>query len=133
MNALRLPLLFLFVSPTLVHAADAIRPLNLELYPTLNAIGLEIAYEGDDNRNATAQFVWRKPGDKDWRNGVDLTVDRERRLLWGSIWPLEQGTPVEVRGTFSDPDAPALRPIESATTVRKMLLEPADSRKLHVS
>ena len=64
------------------------RPVpGLELYPTLSAIGLEINYPVGSPVDTAASFRWRKAGEKQWRNGVDLTVSTEQRLAWGSIWP----------------------------------------------
>src|SRR5688572_14489365 len=92
------------------HAADTLLPGRVELYPTWSAVGLEIACTGDDNHNGTAQFTWKLAGEKKERLGVDMTFDRKRRLIWASIWPLEQGQTIEVEITFSDPDSPDLKP-----------------------
>src|SRR5689334_4215232 len=96
--------LSLIAVTTSLHADATIKPGKLELYPTYLAVGIECAYTDDDNGNAAASFVWKRAGAKDWSNGVDMTLDRERRLIWGSIWPLEQGDAIEVEITFTDPD-----------------------------
>jgi len=115
------------------RAADAVSPGRLELYPTWSAVSIEVAYSGDDNRNSRCSFVWRVKGAEEWRNGVDMTYDRKRRLVWASIWPFDEGTAVEVKVTFSDPDAGDLKPLAGETRTRKMLLEPAGGRRLVVS
>lgn len=113
--------------------ANAMKVGALELYPTWSAVGLEISYEGDANNNGSASFVWRKAGDKDWRNGVEMTIDRERRLIWASIWPLEQGETIEVKVLFSDTDAGESETIAAKTVTRKMILESKEGRTFYVS
>ena len=91
-------------APGISQADVVIKPGNVELYPTYAAVGIEAAYSEDDNANAQASFVWRKVGEATWRNGVDMTFDRKRKLIWASIWPLEHGDPIEVQIAFHDPD-----------------------------
>jgi hypothetical protein len=122
--------------PQPAPAADAQNAMKvgaLELYPTWSAVGLEISYEHDDNNNGSASFVWRKADEKHWRNGVEMTFDRERRLIWASIWPLEQGETIEVKISFEDADAAGLAPITAKTVTRKMVLQPTGGRVFYVS
>lgn len=121
-------------SVTLVHdvGENLIVPGAVELYPTYTAVGIELPYTGDVNENAEAQFVWRKEGESNWRDGVDMTIDRKNRFIWASIWPLQPGQAVEVRVTISDPE-----PLQSSTvhqvTTRKLVLESNGDRTLYVS
>lgn len=115
-------------------ADNAIKPGKVELYPTHLAVGIEIAYSDDDNGNAQASFVWRKEGEDAWRNGVDMTFDRKRKLIWASIWPLGQGETIEVQINFADPD---LKDAKTArwtgkVTTRKMTVK-FEGRTFHVS
>ncbi|HLA39344.1 MAG TPA: DUF1565 domain-containing protein, partial [Candidatus Glassbacteria bacterium] len=112
---------------------DAVEPSVMELYPTWTAVGIEIPYAGDQNGNSQARLFWKHPGDSDWRNGVDFTFDRQRKLAWASIFPLEQGDSVKVLVRFTDPEPGSQGRLEGVTAVRKMLLEPAGGRQLHVS
>jgi hypothetical protein len=100
------------------RAADALEPVSAEAYATWHAIGLEVAYKGDDNANGTASFVWRKPGEKTWRNGVELARDASRRLWWGSIFPLSPGDRVEVRISFDDPDGATPKELTTQAATR---------------
>ncbi|MBN2290081.1 MAG: right-handed parallel beta-helix repeat-containing protein [Candidatus Glassbacteria bacterium] len=70
-------------------------------------------------------------GEKSWRNGVDLTVSVGQRLAWGSIWPLEQGTEVEVVVDFHGPGAG--KTLTGTACTREMVLEPLGGRDFHVS
>ena len=115
----------------LAHAGDVVEPGEMELYPTPLAIGIEIPYSGDDDGDAAAEFVWRRAGESGWHNGVDMTIDRERRFIHASIWPLEQGETIEVRVTFADEDA-ALT-IEGEVTTRTLVLENSAGAVYYVS
>jgi hypothetical protein len=119
---------------TPVWADNAIKPAKVELYPTHAAIGIEASYTDDDNENAQASFVWRKVGEKTWRNGVDVTFDRKRRLVWASIWPLEQGEVIDVEIDFSDPDIKEKKRLflSGTATTRKFNFTP-QGRTLYVA
>ncbi|MHC4712843.1 MAG: hypothetical protein ACYTAN_06160 [Planctomycetota bacterium] len=113
-------------------AADGLVPGEMELYPTYYAVGIEIPYTGDDDGGAEAEFVWRRAGEETWRNGVDMTFDREKRFIWASVYPLEAGTPVEVKVTVRDGGDSAV--LEGETATRRMILEPAaDGHVFYVS
>ncbi|MCD6405444.1 MAG: DUF1565 domain-containing protein, partial [Planctomycetes bacterium] len=114
-------------------AADACLPGEIELYPTYTAVGIEIPYSGDDNGDATAEFVWRKSGEENWQDGVDMTIDRERRLVWASIWPLDEGETIEVKVAFNDPQTPDLLPLTASATTKRMILENAGGQKWFVA
>lgn len=135
-----LPRIFLWLGlllglPAFASADNRIKVGAVELYPTHAAVGIEVAYTDDDNGNAQANFVWRKAGDKDWRNGVEMTFDRKRKLIWASIWPLEQGETLEVQIRFDDPDHPddKLTPWQGKVTTRKFNLTPTGGRTLYVA
>jgi Protein of unknown function (DUF1565) len=119
--------------PAPAPAADAIRPMAIELHPTWSAVGLEVSYSGDDNGNGLASFVWRRPGEANWQNGVDMTFDRKRRLVWASIWPLNQAETVEVVVTFTDPDGRKPQSLQAKVTTRKLLREATGGKVLYVS
>lgn len=118
--------------PVLDVGENAVVPGKPELYATYSAVGIELPYTGDANTNATASFVWRETGAERWRNGVDMTFDRTRRLVWASIWPLRQDTEIEVSITFADPD-PMLETIDARVRTPKMVLETSGGRTLWVS
>jgi hypothetical protein len=103
------------------------------LHPTWSAVGIEASFAGDTNENGTASFVWRKKGEANWRNGVDMTIDRKRHLLWASIWPLEQGEAIEVQITFQDADGGEIAPVTGETTTRKMVLQNSGGNVYYVS
>ena len=124
----------LFTCTVVAHADNVITPGKVELYATYAAVGIEAAYADDDNGNATASFTWRKAGEQAWRNGVDMTVDRKRKLIWASIWPLEPGEVVEVAIEYQDPDLEKKKPLgfRGTATTRSFRFAPA-GRTLYVS
>jgi len=119
---------------SLACAGEQIEPGEMELYPTYYAVGIEIPYAGDDDGDAGAEFLWREAGGQAWRNGVEMTFEREKGFIWASVWPLEEGTTIEVRVTIADPDASGEIIREGAVTTREMVIEPADEgREIYVS
>jgi parallel beta-helix repeat protein len=76
---------------------------TLELYPTLQNVGLRLAYTGDANLNATARVEWRPQGETAWRAGVSLTRITGSRWA-GSVFWLNPDTPYDVRAIIEDPD-----------------------------
>jgi len=118
--------------PTIALADNVIRPGTVELYPTYSAVGIEVRYTNDDNNDAQASFVWRKASESTWRNGVDMTFDRERKLIWASIWPLEQDETIAVRIDFHDPDRKDVPSVHSVHVTRKFNFTPK-GRSLCVS
>ncbi|WP_157972148.1 polysaccharide lyase domain-containing protein [Pleomorphovibrio marinus] len=86
--------------------------------PTLQNLGFEWKVEGDDNRNASVEVVYRKEGETTWKKAMPLLriggerVFREMEkldytvphLFAGSILDLEEGTSYECKFTMSDPD-----------------------------
>jgi len=111
----------------------AARATGMELYPTPLAIGIEIAYSGDEAGASRADFVWRKKGESQWHNGVDMTFDRKKRLVWASIWPLEQGTTVEVKATFKPSADAKPQTLDGTVTTRTLILEAKGGRTFYVS
>ena len=113
-------------------ADGAIVPGDVELYPTWSAVGIELPYSGDDDATASAEFVWRVAGDDAWRNGVDMTIDRARKVINASIWPLEQGAAIETRITVSDSGA-VVATLDTPTVTRAMVLQNSGGRVYYVS
>ena len=111
-------------------AANTIRPDAVELYPTYSAIGIEAACTDDNKASANGSFIWRKAGEKAWRNGVEMTLDRKRKLIWASIWPLEPGETVEVKITFGDAKSAIW---EGRATTRQFNFTPDGGRIFFVS
>jgi hypothetical protein len=111
--------------------AARIVPGMLDLYATFSAVSVEFSYEGDANTNATAVLWWRQLGASTWKPGVDLAIDRERRRMWGSIWPLDQGTAVEVRLDVQDP-SPVGEPLVAQTRTRRLQLTTQGGRAIYV-
>lgn len=119
----------------LSHAGEpgAAKATGMELYPTYSAVGVELAYTGEDDDLAGASFVWRKAGEDKWRNGVDMTVDHAGKHAWGSIWPLDQGETVEVRASFTPTAGAECETLEGSATVRKFILETSGGSAWFVS
>lgn len=118
-----------------VHAdSGPMRIGRVELYPTWSAVGVEVSFAGDDARQTEPSLKWRRAGEKPWRNGVEMTVDRDKRYLWASIWPLEQGEAIDVRIDFADPRGEAPAAFEGTTSTKVMMLDPpAGATRYYVS
>jgi len=71
---------------------------EVELYPTWNAVSLEISYPEGLSMDEICTFQWRTKGG-DWRPGVEPTLYKDERRALASIWPLDQDTVVQVRLT----------------------------------
>jgi hypothetical protein len=114
----------LFLTFAVGHSAAADRALRVkpgELVtdpPTLINLGFEWLIEGDDNRNASVEVAYRKPGDAAWKKALPLLrLQGERiyqtegvfdvvspNMFAGSVLDLDSDTAYEVRFTLSDPD-----------------------------
>src|SRR5262245_33803192 len=75
----------------------------LDLYPTIQNVGVRLTYSGDANANATAHVEWRVQGAPVWQTGVDMTRITNSRWA-GSVLFLDPDTPYEVRAVITDPD-----------------------------
>ncbi|MBI3539270.1 MAG: right-handed parallel beta-helix repeat-containing protein, partial [Candidatus Eisenbacteria bacterium] len=75
----------------------------IELYPTMQAVGVRLAYTGDANLNATAHIEWRVQGAATWQIGVDMTRITNSRWAGSVLW-LDPGTAYDVRAVITDPD-----------------------------
>ena len=84
-------------------AQNASTPGAMELYPTLEAIGVRLAYAGDANANATARLEWRPAGGVTWTQGVNMTRITNSRWAGSVMW-LTAGTAYDVRATITDVD-----------------------------
>ncbi len=85
------------------------------LYPTLQCIGVQQTYVGDDNGNASAYVQWRRTGDTQWTRGVDLVRVSGARFA-GSVFWLTAGTSYDVQVVVVDPDGGATSPTATVTT-----------------
>jgi len=99
---------------TPAHAVDGSTAGALELYPTFGAIGVRLAYLGDDNLNATAHLEWRKTGTATWTRGVDLARITSRRWAGSVMW-LTPGRSYDVRAVIVDPEGGATATGAAAT------------------
>jgi len=108
-------------------------PGEIEVYPTWNAVGLEISYSGEMAVGCGAYLLWRRSGESRWRSGVEMTVDASRHLIWASIFPLEPDEEIELRVVFHDPSATEIPPIETLTRTKKMVLQPTGGQVYYVS
>lgn len=85
--------------------------------PTLINLGFEWPINGDDNRNARVAVEYRRQGEDDWKQGMDL-LRLQGEEVWlrgaldytapnafiGSVLDLQEDTAYEVRLTLTDPD-----------------------------
>ncbi len=104
---------------------------EVELYPTYSAVGLEIDFPAESPAGTEATFEWRVRGEDGWNNGVELTLGRQGRKAWASIWPLAMDTPVEVRLNYRA--AEGMRILLLQTRTRKIVTETVGGRSIFVS
>ena len=107
-NALRGVSLGQKVMPGVTAGALIVEP------PTLICLGFEWEISGDDNRNASVEVSYRKPGEKNWRDALPLLRMGGEKIFRapytvpdrfaGSILDLEADTEYEVQLTMKDPD-----------------------------
>ena len=77
--------------PALVHQGDhvAAAPRDARVTPgelvidnaTLINLGFEWLIEGDDNRNATVEVEYRRAGDTEWKQGLQLLRLQGERIF----------------------------------------------------
>jgi hypothetical protein len=108
-------------------------PDGLEVYPTFNALGLEVSYSGEFGDSARALLFWRKANGTAWRNGPEMTVDSDRNLIHASIYPLEPDERIQLRVLFYDPSAPETPTLETQAATRELLVEPGNGNSYYVS
>src|SRR3954468_21562624 len=96
--------------------------------PTLINLGFEWFVQGDDNRNATVDVSYRKPGATAWKQALPLLrLHGERikqgdqldvispNMFAGSILDLEPDTSYEARFVMRDPDGTAGQTTKTVT------------------
>lgn len=91
---------------------------ELELYATIENIGVRSNFSGDPDGNNVAILEYKKVGSASWKPGIPMTVDRRElfntesggqpnpyKNQWRAVifW-LTPNTEYEVRVTYSDPD-----------------------------
>jgi hypothetical protein len=147
MKKLLTTLSMLMIASPSVRAADNTTAGDLIIDPpTLIALGFAWPIAGDDNRNARVAITYRKRGDGDWRQGLDLLrLHNEESYLYGSLdytapnmfagslFDLEEDTEYEIRLQLHDPDG-VIGVAERNLTVRTRA-EPrpaVDGRVFHV-
>lgn len=107
-------------APDVVAQADAAAvPPNegrltvAEAVPTFQAMGLYARYSGDENGDAVCKVAYRRKGEAEWRQGLDLIPDRIDHEFRGSLFNLEPGTAYELQLSLADPDIK--RPVKALT------------------
>src|SRR5262245_33318708 len=111
--------------------------------PTLICLGFEWEISGDDNRNATVDVVFRKAGEKSWRDALPLLRMGGEKIFRapytvpdrfaGSVLDLEPDTEYEVRLTMKDPDGVSGQAVQTRSVrTRGEPKEAAGGRILHV-
>lgn len=109
--------------------------------PTFVCLGLEWWVTGDDNADATVGVRYRKAGETEWREGMDLfhvtdtgrlrKVPEGQVLFAGSIFGLEPGSEYEVRLSLDDGDGGSAEKTLTASTRAEPVL-PEGMRLRHV-
>jgi hypothetical protein len=85
---------------------------------TYNSISVDLAFTGDDDADSTAKIQFRRSGESEWRDGLDLWrwADKTTRGFTGSVLLLQPGTSYEIRVAVSDPDGGNVEQRGIATT-----------------
>jgi chitodextrinase len=112
-------LLAVGVAPyTALAVADPITPGTLTLTPTYSSISVDLPITGDDNVNATATLQFKRTGDTEWRNGLDLWRwdNGTSRGFTGSVLLADSNTSYDVKVTITDPDGGGTTRIGTVTT-----------------
>lgn len=112
-------------------AIDDTEVKPIELVANYEAISVYAPFNGDQNANNSASFMYRKQGESNWRNGVPMTVDRRITVLGisganpfvnqyrASIFGLQPNTSYEVQVVFIDPEGTRnTNPITQMVTTR---------------
>ena len=79
-------------------------PLTLEVYATIESIGIVSSYGGDENQNGQAMAYYRQVGDSTWLEAHRLTVDYTARQWRGSLVYLTPDTQYEIKVEYEDVD-----------------------------
>lgn len=94
-------LLVVLASPASAQNASSAGAFSL--YPTLQNVGVRLAYTGDANGNASARIEWKPAGTSLWRPGASLV--RISNAHWaGSVFWLNENTGYDIRAIIDDPD-----------------------------
>jgi hypothetical protein len=111
--------IFLCLVAATLHAANRVEAGRFVVEPpTLICLGFEWEIVGDDNRNATVDVEYRRPGAAEWKQALPLLRIGGERVFRatehldytvpdrfaGSILDLDPDTEYEVRLTMKDPD-----------------------------
>jgi len=94
-------LLVVLASPAAAQNASSAGALSL--YPTLQNVGVRLAYSGDANLNATARIEWKPIGTTSWKAGASLVRISGSRWV-GSVFWLAENTGYDIRAIIDDPD-----------------------------
>jgi hypothetical protein len=124
--------LSMLLAATAGHAENRIESPTIEIYPTCHCVGLDVSYQGDDNGNCAAEFQYKRKGDSDWTQGVEMTFDRNRKRIWASAFRFNPGEEVEVKVSITDPDISTPLTLEGQTRLRTLVAENSDGREIHV-
>jgi MYXO-CTERM domain-containing protein len=110
------------------HAADTSSLTSITLHPTLSSVGVDVAFEGDDDADGTLSLAFRKAGDAAWMPGHRILRIRSG-LGRSSALFLQADTDYEVRVTLEDPDNAG--PVEISKTTRTRPDTPAAGTGQH--
>ena len=124
-------------------AATAVAGALIVEPPTLICLGFEWEVSGDNNRNATVEVVFRKAGEKSWRDALPLLRMGGEKIFRapytvpdrfaGSILDLELDTEYEVQLTMKDPDGVSGQAVQTRKVrTRSEPKEVTGGRVLHV-
>lgn len=123
-------------------AANPIQIVETRLdRPTLIALGVQVLYSNDDNRNATATLRYRRQGDAGWQTGLPLFRVRPETVTGlsvpqqfaGSVFDLRPGNSYELEIRVQDPDGPVDQTFQLSATTRSLPGLPQTPRNISVN
>jgi hypothetical protein len=91
------------------RAANGLASASVNIKPTLETAGIQVATVGDDNGNSTGVVHYRVFGTVDWQRGHPLVRYSSNRLA-SILMYLREGTSYEALVTMSDPEG-SLAPV----------------------
>ena len=144
------------VIPLAIGGDNASKPLGdpvLET-PTLRCLGVYWLIEGDDNRNASVEFLYKKKSDADWKRGpnlfrVERQMDKHLKgtdgkphvftvkvppnawMFAGSVFLLDADTAYDLKLKLTDPDGGSVEKTLAAHTIGEPV-DPKNGPQIHV-
>jgi PKD repeat protein len=122
-----------FISTPAFAQSNITSVVGISVYPTINCIGVQSTYTGDDNNNNSAVLEYRKAGDTAWLTGLPMAMVYGQKIWAGSIIGLAGNAGYDVRVTFTDSDGVSgTNPVIGMATTRPDTYTPSSVHTYYV-